>query len=349
MRRKHIKRRYVVAASVIVAAVAVLISEFLPSRQQQIAPRAATTYSISVRLQGPFDPAFAGEMVAARAGLFEREGLHVALKPGGPEADPMGLVAGGADTIGVADAERFFLARARGVPIVAFAAGYLESAVAFYALEQSGIRTPQDFIDRRVGYRAGHATAMMYEALMTRLQLPRGQVREVAVGSDYAPLFKGELDVWPGSIAAEGFTFKQKQIRFNEIRPSNYGLHVPGTVYFTTEGTVRDNPELLRRFLRAVIAGWGLAYADYDKSIPLIAAFDDKALAPDYIRFKLERQRDILRPLGTRFGEFDLTRWRSLQDILLQQKLLKEPIDLSRAVTFDILRDAYRKPSTFAN
>jgi len=57
--------------------------------------------------------------------------------------------------------------------------------------------------------------------------------------------------------------------------------------------------------------------------------------------FRLEQQRALLRPLGARFGEFDDIHWRSLQAILIQQRLLKEPLELSRAVTYDLLHDAY--------
>ena len=39
-------------------------------------------FTASLRLKGAFDPDFAGEMVAARGGLFEREGLQIELKAG---------------------------------------------------------------------------------------------------------------------------------------------------------------------------------------------------------------------------------------------------------------------------
>ena len=110
---------------------------------------------ISLRLNGPFGSIYAGEMVAAQSGLFEREGLHLKLKPGGVEVDPIALVASGIDTFGVARGDAFLVARAKGAPIVAFAAGYLESPVVFYGLEQSKIHVPQDFIGKRVVRQAG--------------------------------------------------------------------------------------------------------------------------------------------------------------------------------------------------
>jgi ABC-type nitrate/sulfonate/bicarbonate transport system substrate-binding protein len=306
-------------------------------------PVPAAAASASVRLDGPFDPSFAGEMVAERAGLFAGENLRIELRLGAPEADPIPRVSSGDDTIGIVGAERFLLARGAGMPLVAFAAAYLESPVLLYARETSGIRTPYDFAGKRIGHRAGGDTAIIYDAMMAKLQLPRGETREIPAGLDLAPLLRDEIDVWPGHVGAEAYALTQAGVAANVISPASYGVHVPGTVYFASEKTLRDNPSLVRRFLRAVIAGWQLAYDDDAASVPLIASFDPGTLTPDLVRFALAQQREFLRPLGARFGEFDDTHWRSLQDILVQQKLLKEPMDLSRAVTYDFLRDAYRR------
>ena len=56
----------------------------------------------------------------------------------------------------------------------------------------------------------------------------------------------------------------------------------------------------------------------------------------------MDAQRGFLRPYGTRFGELDERRIRVLQAQLLQRRLLQEPVDLTRAVNYDILKEAYR-------
>lgn len=313
-----------------------------------LAPRPADSpLTVSLRLNGPFDPSHAGEMVAARAGLFERGGLQIELRAGATDADPVALVAGGKDTIGVIGADQFLLARGKDVPVVAFAAAYLESPVVLYSLERSGIRTPNDFVGKRVGYQAGQDTALIYDAMLDKLHFPPSTVRRVPVGTDFSPLVNGNVDVWPGHVASESYELSRMGIGYNSISPASYGVHVPGTVYFALAKTIQDNPNLTRRFLQAIVGGWELTYSDYAKSVPLIGSFDAETLKPDLIRFKLDQQREFLRPFGARFAEFDQTRWQSLQDILLQQKKLKEPLDLSKAVNFEFLRDVYRRSAPY--
>jgi hypothetical protein len=49
-----------------------------------------------------------------------------------------------------------------------------------------------------------------------------------------------------------------------------------------------------------------------------------------------------------RFAEFNQGQWRSLRDVLLIQKRMADPVDLSTAVTYDFLREVYRKPLSYA-
>jgi ABC-type nitrate/sulfonate/bicarbonate transport system substrate-binding protein len=301
-----------------------------------------TPANVSMWFPSAFNPGFAGELVALKAGLFEQEGLNVKLHAGDARADPLSSVTGDDDAIGVVGAERFLTARAKGVPVVAFAAAFLKSTVVFYALERSDIRSPFDFLGRRVGYQPGQETAIIYEAMMNRLQVARSKVQEIRVGADISPLLDGRVEVLPGHVGAEAYTLTNNGIGYQVVSPLDYGLNVPGTVYFTSEHMIRNHPDTVRRFLRAVIAGWELTYSDERRSVPMIVANDAAALNSKMVSFQLEQQRDRLRPSGVRIGDFDETQWRLLQSILIQQRLITNPIDLADAITFEFLRDAYR-------
>jgi ABC-type nitrate/sulfonate/bicarbonate transport system substrate-binding protein len=335
---------------VAIAVVAGLIYQLAARRVPQPPRSAATVTSAgSLRLMSGFGPAFAGEMLAARVGLFEREGLQVELRVGGGAGDPINSVAGGSDMFGVTRADAFLLARARGAPIVAFAAGYIESPAVFYVLKRSGLRTPSDFVDRRIGRRSGDDTAIVYSALIAKLGLPRSRISEVSVEADLSMLLRGDVDVWPGHVGEEDYALSRQGVDHILIDPERYGVHLPGTVYFANEQTIAERPRLVQAFVKGVIAGWEFVYAKYASSVPIIAAFDEGRLTPDYIRFVLDRQREYLRPVDARFGEFNASQWRSLHNTLLAQRLFEEPVDLPKAVSYEFLRDAYRKPFSFGN
>jgi ABC-type nitrate/sulfonate/bicarbonate transport system substrate-binding protein len=296
-----------------------------------------------------FGPAFAGEMVATRAGLFDREGLHIELRAGRDAGNSIDTVVDGSDTFGVTRADSFLLARGKGAPIVAFAAEFIESPAAFYVLKKSGVRTPWDFAGHRIGRRAGDDTSIMYDALIEKLGLPRSRITEAPVAADLSMLLQGDVDVWPGHVGDDDYTLNQKDADYFVIDPASYGVHLTGSVYFTSDRTIKDQPQLVRRFLTGLIAGWNMVYQDYAISVPMIASFDQERLTPEYVRFALDRQREYLRPIAVRYGEFTEDQWRSLQTTLLTQRLLERTVDLPEAVTYEFLHDAYRRPYTFGN
>lgn len=302
----------------------------------------------SIRLNAPVGSKFSGEIVAARSGFFKAVGLELEIKPGqGGEATIKSVVEG-RDLFGVTDSISFLVARMKGKPIVAFGAGYLESAVVFYALEASGIHSPRDFMGKRVGRKANTNSAIMYDALLKNLGLVRSDTKETAKETDLDALLDGKVDVIPGHVGDEAYRLRQKNAAFNAIRLFNYGIHIPDTVYFTTEKTIRDYPSIVQNVLKAIIAGWNRAYADPDKSAALLAEAGATG-SHDQLKFELLAQRDYVNPLGRRFTEFDSAQWKQLRDVLMGERMVEATLDLSRAVNYDFLKEAYRKPISFGN
>ncbi|TPQ30227.1 hypothetical protein C2U70_27180 [Bradyrhizobium guangdongense] len=304
-------------------------------------PARANSYSASAYVTGrPGD--YLGLLVAKNTGLFRNSGLQVSIEVGPSDAAAISAVIDGSRTIGVANATSFLLARQTGARIVAFAAGYVESPIVFLVREKSGIRTPRDFVNRKIGYFPGQNSSTIYEALLARTGVPRSRINEIA-GASEEDFLTGKVDVWPASVG-DVYRFREKaQVAI--IAPIDFGIHVPGTVYFATEETVVHNPELLGRFIRSLIDGWNLTYEKLEKgdTIP-----DEPLLSSNQLRAELDQQLSYLRPLASRFAEFSPAQWRSLRDILLSQKLIKDSLDVSKAVTYDVIEEVYRRPIKYA-
>jgi NitT/TauT family transport system substrate-binding protein len=166
-------------------------------------------------------------MIAYRVGLFDREGLRIELKQG-TAADSLARVSAGEDAIGIADADQFLIGRAAGAPIVAFAGGYVESPVGFYTQEKSGIRTPYDFVGKRIGYIPSSDTALIYDAMMVKLGLPRGVTRELPSGADPTRLAYREVDVWPKHVGADAFALQGAGVATNGKLCARNCIFCPG-------------------------------------------------------------------------------------------------------------------------
>ena len=294
----------------------------------------------SLRLKWVYDPGFAGELVAARLGLFEKHNLEVTIRPGGFEADPIRLVATGSDTFGVAGADVFLMARQRGIPLVAFAAGYLQTPVTFYVHQSSGIHSPADFPGHRVGYQAGQDTATVYEALLRKLAVDRNRITEIPVKYDFTPFLTNRLDVWPGYAATQSYILERQHIPYSTIVPSDYSLSHLGTVYFTREDVIQRNPQLVQAFVDGLIQGWEATYSDQNRAVAAISAYDPNAMPDELVRFNLIKQKSFIVPPGRRYCEFAPEDWNAIASTLTTLRMLTTGVSNS-AVSYRFLVQHY--------
>jgi len=282
--------------------------------------------------------------MAASDGLFQREGLSVQLRRGTDDEDAITTVATDDHVIGLASAQGFLKARAEGLPIVAFAASYAVSSVEFFALSNTKLLGPADLEGKRIGYKPSSEIATILYAFIATNSLAQSGM--VIVESDHAlsDLRDGKIEVLIGHRDVAGEALENAGVPYRSLSPDSFGVHAMGPVYFANE-RVFSSPGNLEKFLIAMAKGWNAAYSDYDRSIPIIArAIDGKLNSAQISRF-MDSQRRFLRPYGIRFGELDPRQLKLLQGQLLQQRIIREPIDLSRAVNYDILTEVYRTKS----
>ena len=296
----------------------------------------------SLRLKWVYDPGFAGELVAKHEGFFDHAGIPMDIRPGGFEADPVKLVASGADTFGVCGADSFLLAREAGVPIVAFAAGYLQTPVVFYAKADGGIKAVTDFAGKRVGVQAGQDTETIYAAMLQKHGLKRENVKEVPVKYDFSPFLDGLVDVWPGYAATQSYVLNEKHIAYRIITPAESGIAFIGTVYFSSESFVREHPDKVQKFLDAVITGWELAYSNRQVAVTALESYDPATLTKAVIDWNLDKQAASIRPEGRRFCELRSDELAQMSELLRQQGIMKNPVDIRAAFDDSFLQRHYK-------
>jgi len=73
------------------------------------------------------------------------------------------------------------------------------------------------------------------------------------MAQDTQPFSQQEIDVWPGYIGRTSLQLLSASLPFRTIKPADFGAHLLGTVYFTSESTLQRHPDALRRFLGVLI------------------------------------------------------------------------------------------------
>ncbi|UQR65390.1 ABC transporter substrate-binding protein [Bradyrhizobium sp. C-145] len=308
------------------------------------APTASKPVTVKLVLDGPYGARFAGELAASRQGYFSSR-IEVSAQPEDP--DFVQTIAR-QHAIGVTSGQKFLLASWRGVPVTAFAASFLDTSVAIFTLEASGLRRPADLVGKRVGYRRASEGDVVFDAMMAQLGLPRSQITKVPGRDSFEALRAGEVDAIITAIDEQPDSSSSAFVKLNVIKPQDYGIHVPGLVYFASNGLVHEQPSMIADILQGLIRGWQFTYADYARSVPVLVGAGPTRLSSERLKFELQQQRPLVLPTGGRIGDYDESRWRTLRDILIFAKLGEEDVPLAQTVNYQFLRDVYRRSPDLA-
>lgn len=92
----------------------------------------------------------------------------------------------------VKSASEIIQARAKGLPVRAFAVIYH-----CYALRESGIKRPQDFVGKTVGLKPGQIT-LAFAVMLKKLGIDRSAITKVEIGYGVDELISGTTDVSTG-------------------------------------------------------------------------------------------------------------------------------------------------------
>lgn len=288
--------------------------------------------SVSVRLKWFHQAQFAGFYVAKEKGFYDAAGLDVAVQPGGPDFPAIQMVAGGNEAFGVTSADQILVARSKGVPVVALAVLYRKSPFVLFSLKASGIDAPAKFAGRKIGLKVGGNEELVYRAVMKKAGVPTQGLTELPVKFDMTPLLTGQIDVWPGYVINEVLAAREKGFDVNVIWPSDFGIDLYADTLFTTEKVLREQPDLVRRFVAATLKGWKDAVEQPEDAARITVKTGSKLTYAHELAM-MKESIGLLQPDKQAIGSMQPARWSALQDQLLQGGFLKAALDLDKAYT----------------
>lgn len=220
-------------------------------------PKEESLALVNVRLGWAVNANSAGQVAAAELGFYRGEGLDVRLHSGGLVDPSVRTVAAGADTIGFANGpELVIAARAAGAPLRIFGTVQNKGYHVFCAKKESGIRTPADWIGRRIGVKIGSPTYLQYKVLLSKFGIESSQVEEIPLGKSLQPFLANQVDVYPGAATNEVVSLQLQGVQVHCISAEDYDVPTMGNVMFAAEETISTQSKMLRRFLRATMRGW---------------------------------------------------------------------------------------------
>ncbi len=210
---------------------------------------------------GMHSPWFAGKA----QGFFKDEGIDLEIRPPSAGQQNEVFIGTGREQFGLANADSFIKARASGLPVIAVMADQPDTPFAVISLEKNGIDSPEKLKGKKIAWFQTNVKGLL-DPVLEKGGLTRDDIEFVSVarGAEVQMLAAEQVDALFGYSFGQSLTLNMRGFPTNVMPVKDYGAKFYGTVVYTNEDMVKNNPDLVTRFLRAAMKSY-MWTADHKK------------------------------------------------------------------------------------
>jgi NitT/TauT family transport system substrate-binding protein len=271
----------------------------------------------------------AGFAAAVGEGYYKAAGLDVTIVQGNGSGNTAQLVASGRSQLAYADAVAVSQLIAKGAPMRIVATIYQSNPNSVNALKKTGIKSLADLKGKKVAVPAGSSQAPMLPLLLKANGLKESDMTLVnmPVAAMVPSLLQGQVDAILGSMDAYQIQLEMQGAELDNFPFADHGVPTVSTSIFASNSFIKDNPDVLRKFVAASLEGWSFALDHPEKTIKHL-----KTLFPDLNEKLASAELAAITPLfcsgsAKYIGKAEDEHWTRTQALLSEVKLLPEGQD----------------------
>jgi NitT/TauT family transport system substrate-binding protein len=271
--------------------------------------------------------------LAQDRGYFKAEGLDVSFDQGNGSGAAVPQVANGAYDMGFGDINALIELAARKPDEAPIGVYQMYNRPPFTVAVKAGspIKTPADFVGRKLGGAANDGALKLFPALCaaTKIDCTKVEVTNMQPNLREQMLMKDQVDGVFGYITTIRFSARligidpETEIRF--IKFGDYGMDLYSNAIIVSRKFAKENPDAVKGFLKALNRGVKDAMADPKAAIEAVQK-REPLIKPEIERARLEAtlSDEMTSPEISRIGHGDISdeRMSKAIDILVSAKEL---------------------------
>jgi len=303
---------------------------------------AAANTPVTFQLNWMAGGANAGFAAALAEGYYKDAGLDVTLVQGNGSGNTAQMVAAGRAQIAYADAVAVSQLIAKGAPMKIVSTVYQSNPNAVMSLKKANIKSVKDLAGKKVGVPSGSSQTTMLPLLLKSNNLKESDINmiDMPVASMVPALLQGQVDAVLGSIDAYQIQAESQGAQLDVYRFADHGVPTVSTSIFASNAYLKENPDVVKKFIAASLKGWSFALDNPEKAVK-----DLKSVFPEMNEKLAAAELAAITPLfcsgGAKYvGKAEDALWTRSQDLLSQVKLLPAGQDPKSYYTNDYLPPA---------
>jgi NitT/TauT family transport system substrate-binding protein len=292
---------------------------------------------VTMQLNWFAQPEFGGYYTAKAEGIYEKYGLDVTLKQGGPQLNIHQLLAAGQVDFIMGTAVRTLTVRGQGVPVVTIGAFFQKDPVTFVVHDGAGIEQLSDLKGKPI-YLPGIARVNYWPWLKAKHGFSDEQIRPY--DSSFRAFSLDKTSASQGYLTEGDYYFKKLGMNGKHLLLADYGWNPLSMTLDTTEKMIAEKPAIIEAFLKATAEGYRRYLQDPTSANALIKAanpqMDDENMAH---KIKIMRSQGMVDPgNGAKIGSMTDARWEQTFKLLSESGTLPATLDYKAAYTLRFVK-----------
>lgn len=284
----------------------------------------------------------AGFAAAVGEGYYKEAGLDVTIVQGNGSGNTAQLVASGRAQLAYADAVAIAQLIAKGAPMKVVATVYQSNPNQVSALKKTGIAALKDLVGKKIGVPAGSSQTTMLPLFLKANNLKDSDLNQINMPPTamVPALLQGQVDAILGSMDSYQIQLEAQGAQLDNFRFADHGVPTVSTSIFASESFIKENPDVLRKFVAASLKGWSFAMDNPEKTTKHM-----KAVFPELNEKLAASELAAIGPLfcsgGAKYvGKAETAHWTRTQQLLEEVGLLPKGQDSTTYYTHDFLPPA---------
>ncbi len=283
------------------------------------------TLRFTWKLKGEYAPLF----VALDKGYYKAEGLEVELAEGSGAQTVLKLLASGNEKFGYGPAVSAAQAVSQGLPVKVVALYQTKAPMGVISFPDVPLKGPKDLEGKRLAISVGETFGDMLGPFtrINNVDLEKIQRIQMDASARNSQFLTRKIDLMSVYLSNELPQLEKRAgVKFNVLQISDYGLNLLGASIIVANAFAEQNPDAVRKLLRATAKGYRDAMADPKQAAKAMAKYMKVPEDPEVLDKQVEATVITTNaPQGKPLG------WQEASDWQANLTLLKETGGIAEA------------------